>query len=85
MKDDRTLSDLNPASCNIMDKPGEHYASEISETQKNNPPSLTGGNLKKSNALNNNKNNTVTESNGCFQGLRGGKKGCQLAGIHTEL
>ena len=85
LKDDRTLSDLNPASCNIMDKPGEHYVSEISETQKNNPLHLQGGNLKKSNSLNNNKNNTVTESNGCFQVLRGGKKGCQSVGTHTEL
>ena len=85
MKDDRTLSDLNPASCNIMDKPGEHYVSEISETQKNNPLHLQGGNLKMSNSLNNNKNNTVTESNGCFQGLRSGKKGCQSVGTHTEL
>lgn len=58
-----------------MDKPGEHYMSEISKTQKNNPPSLTGGNLKKvkltgTNVLN---NNTATESNGCFQGLWRGK------------
>lgn len=30
-----------------MDKPGEHYMSEISETQKNNPPSLTGGKSQK--------------------------------------
>ena len=42
MKDDRTLSDLNPASCNIMDKPREHYASEISETQKQSPFTYRG-------------------------------------------
>lgn len=80
MKDDRTLSDLNPASCNIMDKPGEHYASEISETQKNNPPSLTGGKSKKVKCTEQQQKQHSNRVEWLFPGTEGWGKGMSVGG-----
>lgn len=86
LKDDRTLSDLNPDSCNIMDKPGEHYMSEISKTQKTIPLHLQGGNLKVKLTEQQPKTTTQQQSRMVVsRDLGEVVKGCQSVGTNTEL